>query len=117
MSVVVEPLVPEVVEPAFAVVVELVEAFFPEVVEAVVALVPEVVDGVVALVPALDRPVAEATVSAVRWVWPENDVAASAEKTPVRPAAPARPNLVRRRTRLTPASLALVLFGDISFPF
>ena len=104
--VVVEVLVPELVEPAVAVVVELVEDLVPEVVEAVVPLVPDV-----------DRAAVEDTESAVRWVCPENEAAAIAEKTPVRPAAPARPNLVRRRIRLTPSSRALGLLGDIRFPF
>jgi hypothetical protein len=105
--------VPESVELDVPVVVELVEDSLPELVEAVVPLVPEVVE---AVVPEPDTPAA-ATDSAVRCVCPENEAAATAEKIPVRPAAPARPNLVSRRIRLTPSSRALVLFGDIRFPF
>jgi hypothetical protein len=105
-TVVVELLVPELLEAAAAVVVELVEALVPEVVEAVVPVAPEV-DGLEL----------ETTDSAVRCVCPENEAAATAEKIPVRPAAPARANLVKRRIRLTPSFRAPVLLGDIRFPF
>jgi hypothetical protein len=116
-TVVVEVLVPELVEPPVAAVVELVDVFVPEAVEAVVPVAAEAVPAVVALAPELDSAALEVTDSAVRCVCPENEAAATAEKTPVRPAAPVRPNRVRRRIRLTPSSRAPVLLGDIRFPF
>jgi hypothetical protein len=98
-------------------VAELVDEVAAAVVELVVVFVPEVVEAVVPVVPELEGLALETTDSAVRFVCPEYEAAATAEKIPVRPAAPARPNLVRRRTRLTPSSRALVLLGDIRFPF
>jgi hypothetical protein len=78
-----------------------------------VAAVVELVE----LVLELDVAPVEATESTARWVCPEKEAAATAEKRPVRPAAPATPILVSRRTRFTPASRAFVLFGGMRFPF
>jgi hypothetical protein len=81
----------------------------------------EPLDAVVeALVPVVPEPAVtpvEATDAAARWVWPEKEAAATTEKRPVRPAAPATLILVRRPMRFTPSSRALVLFGGIRFPF
>jgi hypothetical protein len=100
-----EPVELELVE-LLDTVVELVELVSPVVVEALVPVVPEP-----------DVTPVEATDAAARWVWPEKEAAATTEKRPVRPAAPATLILVRRPMRFTPSSRALVLFGGIRFPF